>query len=55
MWRDQADRTHLEGLVALGVLTGNVDEMLEANLGALFMPHGELSLVLNLSTPFMES
>lgn len=39
----QADRKHLEGLKALGLLTGNVDEMVEANLGALFMPHGDLS------------
>ena len=40
-WVLQADRTNLEGLKVLGLLTGDIDEMVEANLGALFMPHGE--------------
>ncbi|GAQ81411.1 Metallopeptidase M24 family protein [Klebsormidium nitens] len=35
-----AERRILEGLVEGGVLIGSVDEMLEADLGAVFMPHG---------------
>jgi len=35
-----ADRTHLKGLQALGLLTGSIDDMVEADIGALFMPHG---------------
>jgi Xaa-Pro dipeptidase len=35
-----AERVILEGLVALGCLTGDVDEMLEKRIGFIFMPHG---------------
>ena len=35
-----ADRTHLEELKAIGILQGDVDEMMTVRLGALFMPHG---------------
>jgi hypothetical protein len=38
-----ADRKHLEGLSALGLLTGSIDDMVEADVGALFMPHGALN------------
>nr|XP_058900373.1 xaa-Pro dipeptidase isoform X2 [Kogia breviceps] len=42
-WPDMhrlADRIHLEELTHIGVLTGNVDAMVQAHLGAVFMPHG---------------
>ena len=35
-----ADRTHLEELKRLGLVTGDVDEMMKVRLGAVFMPHG---------------
>lgn len=35
-----AERILLEGLVELGLITGNIDEMLEKRIGFLFMPHG---------------
>ncbi|KAF6029243.1 PEPD [Bugula neritina] len=35
-----ADRTHLEELVKIGLLHGDVDEMLAVHMGAVFMPHG---------------
>lgn len=35
-----AERTELEELVKLGLLQGDVDEMMKVNLGAVFMPHG---------------
>mmetsp|Transcript_753 Transcript_753/g.1833 ORF Transcript_753/g.1833 Transcript_753/m.1833 type:complete len:511 (-) Transcript_753:177-1709(-) len=35
-----AERTILEKLLEGGLLVGDVDEMLEARLGAVFMPHG---------------
>lgn len=35
-----ADRIHLEELTRLGVLSGSVDAMVKAHLGAVFMPHG---------------
>lgn len=35
-----ADRTHLEELKKLGVVRGDIDEMMNIRLGALFMPHG---------------
>lgn len=35
-----ADRIHLEELVRIGVLSGSIDTMLQAHLGAVFMPHG---------------
>jgi Xaa-Pro dipeptidase len=35
-----AERAILQGLVKTGLLTGNVDDMLAAHLGAIFMPHG---------------
>lgn len=35
-----ADRTHLEELTAMGLLQGDVDEMMKLRLGAIFMPHG---------------
>lgn len=35
-----ADRTHLEELVKLGLLKGDVDEMMQVRMGAVFQPHG---------------
>ena len=35
-----AERTILEGLVDLGCLTGDVQEMIDKRLGFIFMPHG---------------
>lgn len=35
-----ADRTHLEELKLIGILQGDVDEMMKVRLGAVFMPHG---------------
>ena len=35
-----AERIILEGLVRLGCLTGDIDEMLEKRIAFLFMPHG---------------
>eukprot|EP00051_Salpingoeca_urceolata_P005774 m.77041 g.77041 ORF g.77041 m.77041 type:complete len:510 (-) comp14534_c0_seq4:38-1567(-) len=35
-----ADRVHLEELVKLGLLQGDVDEMLSVHLGAVFLPCG---------------
>ena len=35
-----AERTILEGLVHLGLLTGDVAEMQEKRIGFIFMPHG---------------
>nr|KAF6407690.1 peptidase D [Molossus molossus] len=35
-----ADRVHLEGLARIGILSGSVDAMVQAHLGAVFMPHG---------------
>ncbi|KAI1285452.1 Xaa-Pro dipeptidase [Halotydeus destructor] len=42
-WLDMhllADRVHLEELKKHGLLVGDVDEMMEQRLGAVFMPHG---------------
>ncbi|KAF4799013.1 Xaa-Pro dipeptidase [Turdus rufiventris] len=42
-WPDMhrlADRVHLEELTRIGILKGNVDDMLKVHLGAVFMPHG---------------
>ncbi|XP_034041674.1 xaa-Pro dipeptidase [Thalassophryne amazonica] len=42
-WTDMhrlADRVHLEELVRIGILKGNVDDMMNVHLGAVFMPHG---------------
>lgn len=39
--QDLAYRTILSGLKAGGIVTGEVDDMMKANIGALFMPHGE--------------
>ncbi|XP_059926960.1 xaa-Pro dipeptidase-like [Gadus macrocephalus] len=42
-WADMhllADRTHLEELLKLGILKGNVEDMMGVRLGAVFMPHG---------------
>lgn len=42
-WGDMhvlAERTLLAGLAAGGLLAGDVDAMVEARLGAVFMPHG---------------
>ena len=35
-----AEQCILSGLKAAGVVTGNIEEMLEKRIGALFMPHG---------------
>jgi len=35
-----AERAVLKGLIEGGVLRGELDEMIDANLGAIFMPHG---------------
>ncbi|MCI4378933.1 hypothetical protein PGIGA_G00221930 [Pangasianodon gigas] len=35
-----ADRVHLEELVKIGILRGNVEDMLKVHLGSVFMPHG---------------
>lgn len=35
-----ADRVHLEELKKLGLLKGDVEEMMKVRLGAVFMPHG---------------
>ena len=35
-----AERHILEGLVRLGCLTGDVDEMMEKRIGFIFQPHG---------------
>ena len=35
-----AERKILEHLLAYGALKGDVDAMMEARLGAVFMPHG---------------
>ncbi len=45
----QADRIHLEDLTKLGLLHGNVDDMIAHHLGAVFMPHG-LGHLLGLDT-----
>ncbi|KAK3086899.1 hypothetical protein FSP39_025174 [Pinctada imbricata] len=42
-WTDMhllADRVHLEELKKLGLVHGDVDEMMKVRLGAVFMPHG---------------
>ncbi|XP_035868377.1 xaa-Pro dipeptidase isoform X2 [Phyllostomus discolor] len=42
-WPDMhrlADRIHLEELARIGILNGSVDAMVQAHLGAVFMPHG---------------
>lgn len=35
-----ADRIHLEELAHIGIVSGSVDAMVQAHLGAVFMPHG---------------
>merc|ERR1719370_1708871 len=35
-----ADRVHLAELKEYGILRGDVDDMMNVRLGALFMPHG---------------
>ena len=35
-----AERVILTGLVELGLVTGDIDEMLEKRIGFIFMPHG---------------
>ena len=35
-----AERQILQHLVALGLLVGDIDKMMETRLGAVFMPHG---------------
>jgi Xaa-Pro dipeptidase len=42
-WTDMhilADRIHIEGLVRLGLLIGDVEEMVAKRVGAIFMPCG---------------
>ncbi|XP_078364591.1 xaa-Pro dipeptidase-like isoform X2 [Oculina patagonica] len=43
MWADMhrlADRVQLEGLRDIGLLEGDIDEMMKFHLGAVFMPYG---------------
>ena len=35
-----ADKTNLEEMKKLGIVKGDVDEMMKVRLGAVFMPHG---------------
>jgi len=35
-----ADRVQLEELIKIGLIKGDIEKMMEARLGALFMPHG---------------
>ena len=35
-----ADRVQLEELKKIGIVHGDVDEMMKVRLGAIFMPHG---------------
>lgn len=35
-----ADRVHLEELLKMGILTGNVEDMMKVHMGSVFMPHG---------------
>ena len=51
-----AEQCILSGLRAAGVVTGDIEEMLEKRIGALFMPHGlcqstERMLVSHLKSP----
>uniref|UniRef100_A0AAR2J663 Peptidase M24 domain-containing protein n=1 Tax=Pygocentrus nattereri TaxID=42514 RepID=A0AAR2J663_PYGNA len=42
-WSDMhrlADRVHLEELIKVGILRGNLDDMMKVHLGSVFMPHG---------------
>ncbi|NP_001089413.1 peptidase D L homeolog [Xenopus laevis] len=42
-WPDMhrlADRVHLEELTKIGILKGDVDDMIKTHMGAVFMPHG---------------
>ncbi|XP_020653507.3 xaa-Pro dipeptidase [Pogona vitticeps] len=42
-WPDMhrlADRVHLEELTKIGILQGNIEDMVKVHLGAVFMPHG---------------
>ena len=36
----QSNRIMLEGLAALGIVSGNIEDMLAAGVGGMFMPHG---------------
>lgn len=36
----EAERNILQGLVGVGVLSGDIEEMVDAGMGAVFMPHG---------------
>jgi Xaa-Pro dipeptidase len=43
MYKDMhllAERTTLEGLKELGLVDGDIDEMLEGRVGFIFQPHG---------------
>ena len=42
-WADMhrlANRVQLEELKRIGIITGDIDDMLKVHLGALFFPHG---------------
>ena len=42
-WTDMhrlADRVHLEELVKIGILNGNLEDMMKVHMGSVFMPHG---------------
>ena len=41
----RANRILLEDLLAAGLVRGSVDDMLAADIGAVFMPHGELLIL----------
>ncbi|XP_063293730.1 xaa-Pro dipeptidase [Pelobates fuscus] len=43
VWPDMhrlADKIHLEELTKLGILKGNIEDMMKVHMGAVFMPHG---------------
>ncbi|KAG7242585.1 hypothetical protein INR49_020298, partial [Caranx melampygus] len=52
-WTDMhrlADRVHLEELVKIGILNGNVEDMMKVHMGSVFMPHGLGHLLVSMCT-----